>query len=69
MQREPGQQPTLLDELDARQDDVLDQLDDLNHRIESLLREFTGPVNSGPVNSGPVNSGPVSCPPPSTAVA
>ncbi len=31
---------SLLDELDARQNDVLTQLDDLNHRIEKLLSEF-----------------------------
>ncbi len=34
--------PTLLDELDARQNDVLDQLDELNRRIELLLAEFSG---------------------------
>ncbi len=33
---------TLLDELDARQNDVLDQLDELNRRIELLLVEFSG---------------------------
>ncbi len=32
---------TLLDELDARQDEVLAQLDELNQRIELLLAEFT----------------------------
>ncbi len=32
---------TLLDEVDARQNDVLQQLDELNHRIELLLVEFT----------------------------
>ncbi len=36
-----GPQLTLLDELDARQNDVLAQLDELNHRIEVLLQEFT----------------------------
>jgi len=30
----------LLDELDARQDDVLAQLDDLNRRVEDLLKSF-----------------------------
>ena len=34
--------PTLLEELDHRQDDVLQQLDDLNAQVESLIREFTG---------------------------
>jgi len=30
--------PTLLDELDARQDEVLRELEELNLRIESLLK-------------------------------
>ena len=29
---------TLLQELDARQDEVLQQLDELNRRVESLLK-------------------------------
>ena len=33
---------TLLEELDARQDEVLEQLDALNERIESLLKECLG---------------------------
>ena len=37
--REPPE--TLLDELDARQNDVLAQLEDLNHRIEQLMQEFS----------------------------
>lgn len=32
---------TLLAELDARQDEVLAELESLNHRIEQVLREFT----------------------------
>ncbi len=32
---------TFLDELDARQDDLLLQLDQLNTRIETLLGQFT----------------------------
>lgn len=32
---------TFLDELDARQDDLLLQLDQLNVRIETLLGQFT----------------------------
>jgi hypothetical protein len=31
--------PSLLEELDARQDEVLQQLDELNRRIEQLLQE------------------------------
>jgi hypothetical protein len=31
----------LLDEIEAQQDEVLLQLDELNGRIETLLREFT----------------------------
>lgn len=37
---------TLLDELDARQNDVLSQLDELNDRVEQLLRQFTQPPRS-----------------------
>ena len=37
---EPEKQCSLLDELDRRQDDVLSQLEDLNGRIENLLRDF-----------------------------
>ena len=33
---------TLLDELDARQDEVLAQLDELNSRVEGLLNELLG---------------------------
>lgn len=33
------QQRSLLEEIDARQDDVLSQLDQLNLRIETLLKE------------------------------
>lgn len=32
---------TLLEEIDSRQDELLTQLDSLNMRIESVLREFT----------------------------
>lgn len=38
---DPAGQPTLLEELDERQDEVLTQLDDLNARIEKLLEEYT----------------------------
>ncbi len=43
---------TFLDEVDTRQNDVLRQLDELNHRIELLLDEFTKPAAAeaqGPV--------------------
>ena len=33
---------TLLDELDARQDEVLGQLDELNEQIEGVLEGWTG---------------------------
>jgi hypothetical protein len=33
---------TFLDDLEAEQDDVLAQLDELNLRIEDLLRQWTG---------------------------
>ncbi|MCA9265592.1 MAG: hypothetical protein KDA60_17145 [Planctomycetales bacterium] len=32
---------TLLDELDRRQNDVIEQLDELNTRIEKLLRDWS----------------------------
>lgn len=31
---------SLLEELDARQNEILDQLDELNARIERVLKEF-----------------------------
>ncbi len=34
----PRQQASLIDELDARQNDVLDRLAELNARVETLLR-------------------------------
>lgn len=43
MPETPPSHPTLLDELDARQNDVLNQLDELNGRVERLLREFSQP--------------------------
>ena len=46
MPETPPTHPTLLDELDARQNDVLNQLDDLNGRVERLLREFSQPSGS-----------------------
>jgi hypothetical protein len=35
-------EPTLLEELDRRQNQVLDELESLNLRIESLLDEYLG---------------------------
>ena len=32
----------LLDELDARQDEVLGQLDELNEHLEEVLEDWTG---------------------------
>ncbi len=43
----PHQQRTLLDEIDQRQNEVIDQLDDLNHQIESLLKECLGDRRGG----------------------
>ena len=37
----PAQQSNIIDEIDARQNDVLDQLDQLNRRVEALLQECT----------------------------
>lgn len=44
MSDHPGPYRTLLEELDARQNDVLGQLDELNDRIELLLKEFAKPA-------------------------
>ena len=33
--------PSLLEELDARQDQVLEQLEQLNARVEALIGQFT----------------------------
>ena len=38
---EPNDQ-TLLEELDARQDEVMGQLDELNEHIEEVLEDWTG---------------------------
>ena len=32
--------PSLIQELDARQDDVLEQLNQLNSRVEALLKQY-----------------------------
>ena len=37
----PERPESLLDQIEARQDDVIAQLDELNARAESLLREWT----------------------------
>ena len=37
----PANPRTLLDELEARQNEVIDELDKLNERIEGLLKECT----------------------------
>ncbi|MEQ8786946.1 MAG: hypothetical protein RIC55_11630 [Pirellulaceae bacterium] len=38
----PDRSPTFLEELETRQDDAIAQLDELNLRIEQLLRQWTG---------------------------
>lgn len=49
---ETGTHLTLIDELDARQNEVLDQLDELNGRVEQLLRQFTArPVTRADPNA------------------
>ena len=42
---EKPDQPTLLEELDARQNDVLQELEQLNARIEALIQEFAQKKN------------------------
>lgn len=49
---DPLNHRTLLEELDHRQDLVLSQLDELNARVELLIREFTGRPESTPVAEG-----------------
>jgi hypothetical protein len=41
MTLEIGSHYSLLDELDSRQDELLEQIDRLNHRLELLLAQFT----------------------------
>lgn len=44
-------QNSFLDELDARQDDLLVQLDQLNSQIEALLSQFSAPASKpSPLN-------------------
>ena len=45
---DPLNHRTLLEELDHRQDVVLSQLEELNARVEVLIREFTGRLESPP---------------------
>jgi hypothetical protein len=53
----PFEQRTLLDELDARQNEVLSQLDDLNQRIESLLSEWLAGRNGAAGEEAPSPAG------------
>lgn len=48
--------PTLLEELDARQNEVLRQLDGLNQRIEDLLRQHGARVTPPPASTSPTSS-------------
>jgi hypothetical protein len=43
---DPLNHRSLLDELDLRQNDVLTQLDELNARVESLIKECGGRMES-----------------------
>ena len=43
----PSEQRTLLEEIDARQDEVLEKLAELNERVESLLRECLAAFRDG----------------------
>jgi hypothetical protein len=54
---------SLLDEIEARQDEVLRQLDELNGRIERLLAEYapaTGVEVAGPVGTAASQDGQIS---------
>ena len=46
MSTSPADQRTLIEELDARQDEVLAQLDELNQRIEKLVAECLADRNT-----------------------
>jgi hypothetical protein len=46
---QPPRRVDLLAELEARQDEVLEQLDALNARLEKLLAEFTPERPAAPV--------------------
>jgi hypothetical protein len=37
---DPRNRPTLLEELDRRQEEVLQQLDELNWQVEALIGQF-----------------------------
>jgi len=50
----PTTAPSLLEELDARQNEVLQQLDELNRRIEDLLRQHGARVAPPSVEAPPV---------------
>jgi len=58
----PTNQHTLLDELDDRQESVLDQLDELNRQIESLLSQCAcSPADApsaGSLEADPAITGP-----------
>lgn len=55
--------PSLLEELDARQDDVLQQLDDLNQRVEALLRAHGAKMPKSPQSpQSPLGNTPTDAP-------
>lgn len=43
---------SFLDELDARQNELIDQLDDLNRRIESTIQQHTTRCGTNLANEG-----------------
>jgi hypothetical protein len=43
---EIGSHYSLLDDLDVRQDDLLEQIDGLNRRIELLLTQYTSTLTA-----------------------
>lgn len=55
MDESARQLQTLLD-LDARHDDLLDRLDDLDMRVAKVLSEYTAGRNPSPAH-GPVSGG------------
>mgnify|MGYP005846924769 CR=1 FL=1 len=53
MRNAPSDPQRLLEEIDARQDEVLEKLAELNERVESLLRECLAAFRSTSPDAGP----------------
>ena len=47
----PDQQSSLIETIDARQNEVLSQLDELNQQVEALLDELTAKPSAEPAST------------------